>query len=127
MSVMDACGDFDTWDGIVRLEVGEGGTVDGTGFSRRIRLRIAATSCLDMLVIAIGADFALGVPCLDVGNAAPCGDAFPKFGMPSSHEHGVESSARTSCAESICGICIPVGDGIFHGIYDILHGGVMAA
>ena len=77
MAVMDSGGDFDARDGIVRLEIGEGGAVDGAGLRSGVRLRIAAAGCLDMIVVAVFAELAFRMPRLDVGNAAPSGHAFP--------------------------------------------------
>ena len=72
MSVMDACGDFDAWNGIVRLEICEGGTVNGGCLRRGVDLRIAAAGRFDVIVVAVFTESAFGMPRLDVGNAAPC-------------------------------------------------------
>ena len=77
MSVMNACGDFNARDGIVRLEIREGGAVDGGCFRRSVDLRITAASRFDVIVVAVFTESAFGMPRLDVGNAAPCGRSFP--------------------------------------------------
>ena len=77
MSVMNTCGDFDARNRIARLEIGEGGAMDGGCFRCGVDLWIAATGRFDVIVVTVFTESAFGMPCLDVGNAAPCGRSFP--------------------------------------------------